>query len=266
MEHWRLRRSANFRERMCVLAFWRTGRACVVNRRVAEHRLRSHCMSPRPDLGPKPRLGYAASSIERAAERRADAVALAALESDASTRAYLAAGDLVILKKTASIPDPLFTLAEARALGRTAEIVFLGLCESAPRFAVALEPAAAEMLKARGEFVVIDLRSIAVRGLVEADHLPPLAEGKALMNWHARHRFCSNCGLPTRVVEAGWRRDCPACKVQHFPRTDPVVIMLAIAGDRCVLGRSGRFASNSWSCLAGFVEPGETIEEAVRRE
>jgi NAD+ diphosphatase len=101
---------------------------------------------------------------------------------------------------------------------------------------------------------------------VEADHLPPLAEGKALMNWHARQRFCSNCGLPTRVVEAGWRRDCPACKVQHFPRTDPVVIMLAISGERCILGRSGRFASNSWSCLAGFVEPGETIEEAVRRE
>src|SRR6266542_1777685 len=100
----------------------------LVNRRVAEHRLRSHSMSPRPDLGPKPRLGYAASSIERASERRADAAALAALENDRDARAYLLAGELVILKKTAGIPDPLFTLAEARALGRTAEIVFLGLC------------------------------------------------------------------------------------------------------------------------------------------
>jgi NAD+ diphosphatase len=223
-------------------------------------------MSPRPDLGPRPRLGYAASSIQRASERRADAAALAALENDGDARAYLVAGDVVILKKTAGIPDPLFTLAQARALGRTAEMVFLGLCESAPRFAVALEPAVAETLKTCGEFVVIDLRSIAVRGLVEADHLPPLAEGKALLNWHARHRFCSTCGAATDLVEGGWRRDCPSCRAQHFPRTDPVVIMLAVASERCVLGRSYRFQPGMWSCLAGFVEPGEAIEDAVRRE
>ena len=105
-----------------------------------------------------------------------------------------------------------------------------------------------------------------MQGLVGAEHLPPLAEAKALVGWHARHRFCPNCGSPTNVVEAGWRRDCPACKAQHFPRTDPVVIMLAIMGDRGVLGRSRRFAPTMWSCLAGFAEPGETIEEAVRRE
>src|SRR6266516_715236 len=195
-------------------------------------------MSPRPDLGPKPRLGYAASSIERASERRADATALAALENDRDARAYLLAVELVILKKTAGIPDPLFTLAEARALGRTAEIVFLGLCRSAPRFAIALELAAAESLKTREEFVITDLRSIAMRGLVETDHLPPLAEGKALLSWHARHRFCSTCGAATDLV----------------------------AGERCVLGRSHRFQPGMWSCLAGFVEPGEAIEDAVRRE
>src|SRR6516225_1278183 len=132
--------------------------------------------------------------------------------------------------------------------------------------AVALEPAAAEALKTRDEFVVTDLRSIAVRGLVEAEHLPPLAEGKALLNWHGRHRFCSTCGAATNLVEAGWRRDCPSCRAQHFPRTDPVVIMLAVAGERCVLGRSHRFQPGMWSCLAGFVEPGEAIEDAVRRE
>jgi NAD+ diphosphatase len=224
-------------------------------------------MSPRPDLGPKPRLGYAASSIERAAERRADAAALAALESDPRARAYVVAGELVVLKKAATaVADPLFALAEARALGRTAELIFLGLCENAPRFAVALESAAAEGLKTRDEFLVTDLRSIAVRGLVEAEHLPPLAEGKALLNWHGRHRFCPNCGAATNLVEAGWRRDCPSCRAQHFPRTDPVVIMLAVAGERCVLGRSYRFQPGMWSCLAGFVEPGEAIEDAVRRE
>jgi NAD+ diphosphatase len=223
-------------------------------------------MSPRPDLGPKPRLGYAASSIERATERRADGAALAALEKERHARAYVVAGEQVILKNTAAVADPLFTLPEARALGRTSEIVFLGLSRSAPLFAVALEPQAAETLKRRDEFVVVDLRSIAVRGLVEADHLPPLAEGKALLNWHARHRFCSTCGAATEVVEGGWRRDCPSCRAQHFPRTDPVVIMLAVEGERCVLGRSHRFQPGMWSCLAGFVEPGEAVEDAVRRE
>ena len=223
-------------------------------------------MSPRPDLGPKPRLGYAASSIERATERRTDAAALAALENERYARAYLVAGEQVILKNTAAVADPLFTFPEARALGRATEIVFLGLCGSAPRFAIALEPSVAETLKMRDEFVVTDLRSIAVRGLVEADHLAALAEGKALLNWHGRHRCCSTCGAATVVVEGGWRRDCPSCKAQHFPRTDPVVIMLAVKGERCVLGRSYRFQAGMWSCLAGFVEPGEAIEDGVRRE
>jgi len=223
-------------------------------------------MSPRPDLGPKPRLGYTESLIERAAELRTDAPALAALENDGRARAYVVGGELVVLKRAADIGDPLFTLAETRRLGTAAEIVFLGLIEGAPRFAVALDPATAEALKARDGFLVTDLRSIAVRGLVAADHLPPLAEGKALLNWHGRHRFCSNCGAATNVVEAGWRRDCPSCHAQHFPRTDPVAIMLPVADERCVLGRSHRFQPGMWSCLAGFVEPDEAIEDAVRRE
>jgi NAD+ diphosphatase len=223
-------------------------------------------MSPRPDLGPKPRLGYTASPLERAAERRADAAALAALENDRSARGYVIGGELVVMKKAADVNDPLFTLAEAHALGRTAEIVFLGLSDGAPRFAIALDPADVEALKTHDGLVVTDLRSVAVRGLVAADHLPPLAEGKALVGWHARHRFCPNCGAASNLVEGGWRRDCPSCRAQHFPRTDPVVIMLPVAGERCVLGRSHRFQAGMWSCLAGFVEPGEAIDEAVRRE
>jgi NAD+ diphosphatase len=236
---------------------------------MAQHRNRAapeQLMSPRPDLGPKPRLGYTASLIERVAERRPDAAALAAWENDPRARTYVIGGELVVLRRAADVNDPLFTLTEARALGHTAESVFLGLIEGAPRFAIALDPAAAETLKARDDLVVTDLRSIAVRGLVAADHLPPLAEGKALVGWHARHRFCPNCGTASNPVDGGWRRDCPSCRVQHFPRTDPVVIMLPVAGERCVLGRSHRFVPGMWSCLAGFVEPGETIEEAVRRE
>jgi len=223
-------------------------------------------MSPRPDLGPKPRLGYSMSRIERAAERRSDAAALHALETDARARAYVVGGDLVVLHKGGTTLDPLFARGDVQALGPPRESVFLGLVDGAPRFAMAIEPAAAEALKGSSAFEVTDLRSIAVRGLVDADHLAVLAEGKALLNWHARHRFCPNCGTATVVVEAGWRRDCPACRVPHFPRTDPVAIMLPVAGERCVLGRSHRFAPRMWSCLAGFIEPGEAIEDAVRRE
>jgi NAD+ diphosphatase len=223
-------------------------------------------MSPRLDLGPHLRLGYADSCVDRAAERRADAAAMDALEGDAAASAYAIGGELVVLRKTATGLDPLFTLDAARALAGAREVAFLGLAGGAPRFAVALDPAAAEMLKTRDDLSVIDLRSIATRGLVDAEHLPPLAEGKALLHWHARHRFCPNCGGPTQSLEGGWRRDCPSCKVQHFPRTDPVAIMLAVRGEQCLLGRSHRFQSGMWSCLAGFIEPGEAIEDAVRRE
>ena len=223
-------------------------------------------MSPRPDLGVWPLLGYAGSRIDRAAERRTDDDALAAMEQAAGTRAYAIGSDMVVLRKNGEGFDPVFSVADVRAFGTTAESAFLGLCDGEARFALALAPETIEALKTQDALFLTDLRSIAVRGLVEPDHLPPLAEGKSLLGWHARHRFCSNCGAPTRSVEAGWRRDCPACKTQHFPRTDPVAIMLAVSGERCLLGRSGRFAANSWSCLAGFVEPGEAIEDAVRRE
>ena len=223
-------------------------------------------MSSRLDSEPGPRLAFAGGRIERAAELRADTAALAALEHDPRSRFYLIAGETVALKKTASGHDPLFAAGETRSLGDPAEMAFLGLLDGAARFAQSLSPAAIATLQARGDIELIDLRSIAVRGLLANDHLCALAEGKALLSWHARHRFCPNCGAVTRVVDGGWRRDCPACRALHFPRTDPVVIMLAIAGERCVLGRSHRFQSSMWSCLAGFVEPGETIEEAVRRE
>jgi NAD+ diphosphatase len=223
-------------------------------------------MPPRPDLGPRPRLAFAGSRIERAAELRADATALSARRREPDSRCYLIGGDVVALKQLPGGLYPLFSPAEAEGLGAPTETVFLGLIDGAARFALALPAVDVALLQARPDIELIDLRSLAMRGLLESDHLGALAEAKALINWHARHRFCPNCGTATRAVEAGWRRDCPACRTLHFPRTDPVVIMLAIAGEACLLGRSHRFQSGMWSCLAGFVEPGETIEEAVRRE
>jgi NAD+ diphosphatase len=227
-------------------------------------------MSPRLparyDLGPKPHLGYTQSLIDRVAERRLDTAWLVARMRDAGTRGYVIGGEMIVLKKGDGIHDPAFTPDEARALAPGTETVFLGLFDGSARFGFGIAPASAEALKERNDLFVIDLRSIAIQGLVTPDHLPPLAEAKAMLHWHARHRFCSNCGAKTDMVEAGWKRSCPSCKTEHFPRTDPVVIMLAVRGDKGLLGRSGRFAATMWSCLAGFVEPGEAIEDAVRRE
>jgi NAD+ diphosphatase len=219
-----------------------------------------------PELGPQPRLGYTASLLDRMAQRRDDEAAIKKLSEHERAGVHVIGGELIVLKNAGEMCDPLFSPAEARALGAMRETVFLGTVNEAPRFGFGLDPQTAEALKVRSDLKVTDLRSIAVQGLVGADDLPPLAEAKAVLGWHARHRFCPNCSSPTQAVQAGWRRDCPVCKMQHFPRTDPVVIMLVISGERCVLGRSQRFAPTMWSCLAGFIEPGETIEEAVRRE
>jgi NAD+ diphosphatase len=223
-------------------------------------------MPPRPDLGPKLRLGYTDSRLERAAERRTDNAALARLAADRQAGAYVIGGDMIVIKKGSPLNDPLFTIEEARALGPATDTVFLGHLHGAGRFGFGIAPATVEALKTRGEFLMTDLRSIKVQGLVDTEHLPPIAEAKAVLHWHARHRFCPNCGAATQVVHGGWRRDCPNCKAEHFPRTDPVVIMLAVDGERCLLGRSPRFLPTMWSCLAGFIEPGESIEDAVHRE
>jgi NAD+ diphosphatase len=89
---------------------------------------------------------------------------------------------------------------------------------------------------------------------------------KSMVNWHQRHGYCANCGTRSAMKEGGWKRDCPNCKAEHFPRTDPVVIMMVTSGDKCLLGRQKQFLPGMWSCLAGFVEAAETIEDAVRRE
>jgi NAD+ diphosphatase len=108
-----------------------------------------------------------------------------------------------------------------------------------------------------------------VRGLLAG--LPALegecvAVGRALLGWHESHRFCSKCGTPSEVELSGWMRRCPSCGTQHFPRTDPVVIMAITSGDRLLLGRGSTWPERMFSLLAGFVEPGEMIETAVRRE
>lgn len=93
-----------------------------------------------------------------------------------------------------------------------------------------------------------------------------IGQAKALIDWHQRHGFCPRCGAPTKMMDAGYRRLCGKCTAEHFPRVDPVVIMLATHGEACLVGRGKQFPPGMFSALAGFVEPGETVEEAVRRE
>lgn len=130
-----------------------------------------------------------------------------------------------------------------------------------------------------GHFAPVSARQAGEVGPADAGLWQALAElpgedaaiygaARSLVNWHVRHRFCSTCGAPTRAAKGGWQRDCAAegCSAQHFPRTDPVTIMTVEHGDRLLLGRQPRFPAGMYSALAGFVEPGESIEEAVARE
>lgn len=110
----------------------------------------------------------------------------------------------------------------------------------------------------------IDLRSIMAE--LTPEDAADAASGKGCFEWHRTHQFCARCGEPSEMDQAGWRRKCPSCGGMHFPRTDPVVIMLILHKDKALVGRQAVWPPTMWSLLAGFMEPGETIETAVRRE
>lgn len=119
-------------------------------------------------------------------------------------------------------------------------------------------------LKGMGAFE--DLRGLAMKGEITSGELAIMAQAKSMIDWHRRHGFCAMCGHASDITEAGYKRVCPACGAEHFPRTDPVAIMLATRGDYALLGRQPMFPRGMFSALAGFIEPGESIEEAVHRE
>lgn len=146
--------------------------------------------------------------------------------------------------------------------------VLLGLENGHALFALdisaAADPANEGALAGLGHFR--ELRAAAMSGGLAEKDIAILGQAKAMIDWHRRHGFCAQCGAPTMLTDAGYRRHCEACGADHFPRTDPVVIMLATHDDACLVGRGKQFPPGMFSALAGFVEPGETVEEAVRRE
>jgi len=214
------------------------------------------------------RTGFAASSLDRRADLRDQPDAIDALRHRSDVRIAVVAGETPVLQRRDAESQTIwFSQSEAALLGEALEEAFLGLePDGAPSFATLIAKDLAEPLRGRPELLLTDLRSVALKRLVPVEELGPLGEAKAMLDWHARHRFCAQCGGPSTSGAAGWKRQCAACGAQHFPRTDPVVIMLAVRGDRCLLARQARFAPGMYSCIAGFVEPGETFEDAVRRE
>ena len=144
--------------------------------------------------------------------------------------------------------------------------VFLGLDGDQPVFGVALE---GESEPSLGEGAFQEMRASAF--VLPARDIAIAGQAKALLDWHKRHGFCPNCGTGTEMRDGGYRRLCPQCGAEHFPRTDPVVIMLPVfthadGREECLVGRNKRFPLPLYSAFAGFVEPGESMEEAVRRE
>lgn len=224
---------------------------------------------------------FAAEWEDRQAELRADAVALASLRTDSGSRILpmwrgrpLVAGTDQTALAWLEPGHPV--LADA-----SDEAIFLGRHEGVARFAADVSSFVPEGLDEAAMSGFLDpteythpalprdhrfaeLRAVMTR--LPGVEAAIASTARALMNWHRSHRFCSNCGQRSGVAQGGWQRVCPDCRTNHFPRTDPVVIMLVQHGDRVLLGRSPGWPAGMYSALAGFVEPGESLEAAVKRE
>jgi NAD+ diphosphatase len=197
--------------------------------------------------------GFTGSPLDRADRLRHDPDALAAAIADPRAR-------LLVLRnfEPEATDEGRLRWTSVADAPDDAELVLIGLEDGAARLGAVLPGARAP-----------GMRSLTLFGLL--DRLAPgeaatYATARALIDWHGRHRFCANCGTETAMFRAGWGRHCPNCRTEHFPRVDPVVIMIAEHDGRALLGRQPAWPQGRYSALAGFLEPGESIEEAVRRE
>ena len=198
-------------------------------------------------------LGFTGAWLDRADQLRTNAEAFAAVSTDPRARCLVLDGiDFVPGEGGGLMWEPLDAVDE-RAL------MLLGIDDAGIPHFVREAPAG----------VRIDARSRTVMRLLPLLSGPDAAlygGARSLVDWHARHRFCAVCGSPTDLFRGGWGRRCGSCNAEHFPRVDPVVIMLAECEGRVLVGRQGGFPPGFFSALAGFVEPGESLEEAVARE
>ncbi|MGH6860076.1 MAG: NAD(+) diphosphatase [Phyllobacterium sp.] len=215
-----------------------------------------------PETEPSQFVGFAGNRINRHAEKRSDDAVTAALAINGAR--MLLAQDGKVLVNRAGSGSGFFTIDEAMPLLPVLDkTIYLGMQDDMPILA---GPSAFDLTALPDGMEAIDYRSVYTQGLIPPDQLGALAQAVALLAWHDNHAFCGRCGTQTVMRDGGYRRTCPTCEAQHFPRTDPVAIMMVVRGDTCLLARGAHFAPGMYSCLAGFIEPGETIENAVRRE
>lgn len=208
-------------------------------------------------------VGFAGNTIERQSEKRSEEDVANAL-ADPSARLMLMRGGRLLLKANGSGFDPDFRVDEAAPYQPSFDdAVLLGRSALGPVLAV---PAGIDLETLPETVKAIDYRSVNVQGLIDPPALGAMAQGAALLAWHASHGFCGKCGHRSEMRSGGYRRVCPNCSTEHFPRTDPVAIMLSVTRERCLLGRGPHFMPGMYSALAGFIEPGESIEDAVARE
>jgi NAD+ diphosphatase len=201
---------------------------------------------------------FAGGGLDRMGPRRTDAAWLAEQRADPASRVVIATSDGVLVEADGSP-----AVVGVGELPEDAETVLLGV-DAGGAAVFAADPGAERGAALRPAATMVGLRDVAAMSALADANL--LAHATGLLNWHRTHRFCANCGNPTVSAEAGYVRACPRCGTQHHPRTDPVVITLIHDGDRVLLGRNATWPEARFSCLAGFVEPGESLEEAVERE
>jgi NAD+ diphosphatase len=215
----------------------------------------------------------ATTMLDRAGPRRSDEAWLKAHASDPAAR-FLMLVDLkpVIMSSADRTMSTLRWLSgsEVASLSLpTADALFLGIGDNgAAYFALSITDHFARAAPGAVNFLrpAVDLRSLAMQGALSPEELSLAGQARALAQWHENARCCGRCGSTLLIKDGGWRRKCWGCGLDWFPRTDPVVIMLITDGERCILAHEHRYVDKMYSTLAGFLEPGEDIEHAVRRE
>ncbi len=196
--------------------------------------------------------GFTGSPLDRADRLRNDADGYAAVLGDWRARVLSLDGlDPVVASEGGLAWHSVADLAE------DAELILLGLADGKPHF-VPLVAAAGDAFRSPAIWRALSI--------LPAEDAAIYGTARCLIDWHNGHKFCGTCGDATTLFRAGWGRKCGGCDKEHFPRTDPVVIMIAEFEGKALLGRQSRFPPGNYSALAGFLEPGESIEEAVRRE
>ena len=177
-------------------------------------------------LFPLGQPAFISNTLDRAAHLRLNDEKLFALENKRDSRAYVIYRDSLVMKKDGDNVRALLSIDEALKFGANPGTIFLGLRDGAAVFGMGISPQASEKLIGRDDVVVSELRGMAMQGIVPPEELSAVAQAKSMVSWHQRHGFCANCGAKSSMAEGGWKRVCPSCKTEHFPRTDPVVIML----------------------------------------